>query len=269
MKRSLLVTVVAITAALIVAAAAIAQTIEVGGSTGSPLVAPVCPTGSSAAACTIILTQVTGLETIRAGAAYPTTVTKAGYLVAWTVGLSRLDPNYAKAKTDIHFLDTTYGGTTQARVTVLKPVGKRSKRGWEVVAQGPVQHLQPFLGQVVQFPLTTPLPVKPGETVALTVPTWAPVLSIQQTSNKFAYRQSRATSCNSPASTQQAQQSVGESTRYICDYAGTRIEYAATEVTSPQPDRHPIHATDRRTSRRRVVHRARISDRAGAAALSG
>ena len=69
---------------------------------------------------------------------------------------------------------STYGAPTQA--------GSRcSSRLVRAFAAGsrraePVLHLQPWLGYVVQFPLDTPLAVKPGEVVGLTVPTSAPVL---------------------------------------------------------------------------------------------
>jgi 6-phosphogluconolactonase (cycloisomerase 2 family) len=74
-----------------------------------------------------------------------------------------------------------------------------------------------------------------GETIALTTPTWAPVLSIDLSTDHFAYRQSRSRNCNSPPSTTQAQTQVGQGTRYVCDYPGTRVEYSATEVTNPVP----------------------------------
>ena len=211
----------------------------------TPLVAPVCPPTVSASNCTIILTEVTALETLRDGVAYPTTVTRAGRLVAFTVGLSRLDKNTATAKQDVHFLDTTYGGTAQAGITVLKPVGKRKFRRWAVVASSPVYHLQPYLGTVVQFGLDASIPVVPGEVVALSTPTWAPVLSFNLPTRKFAYRQSRTANCNHPAATTQAQTTVGQSARYLCNYAGTRVEYSATEVTNPVPPKNQIHAADR------------------------
>src|SRR5690242_10852835 len=90
-----------------------ASVLEIGA-TKSPLVAPVCPASVSASNCTIVLTQVTAYETIRDGVAYPTRVKKAGRIVAFTLGVSRLDSNTAKAKADVHFLDSTYGGTSQA-----------------------------------------------------------------------------------------------------------------------------------------------------------
>jgi hypothetical protein len=107
-----------------------------------------------------------------------------------------------------------------------------------------VIHLQPYLGQVVQISLNRSLPVVPGEVVALTVPTWAPVLSIQVSAKKFAYRQSRTSNCSNPPASQQAQLTLRQSTRYLCNYPGTRVEYSATEVTNPVAV-NPIHARDR------------------------
>ncbi len=255
MKLSLLATAATAGLAAAFAPAASAQVIELGA-TKSPLIAPVCPTTVSAANCTIVLTQVTGLETIRDGVTYPTTVKKAGAIVAFTLGLSRLDPNAAKAKSDISFLDHTYGGTTQAAITVLKPIGKKNQRRWQVTAESPIYHLQPYLGTVAQFPLSAglgapgappmaaPLPVAKGDVIALTVPTWAPVLTFGLSTSKFAYRQSRRANCLKPASTEQAQLTVGITTGYVCDYTGTRIEYSATEVTTPVPPTTQIHAPD-------------------------
>jgi hypothetical protein len=227
-----------------VPAAASAQVIELGA-TSTPLVAPTCPPGISQTNCKIVLTQVTALETIRDGVAYPTTVKKAGSIVAFTLGLSRLSPNRATARSDIHFLDQTYGGTTRAAITVLRPKGKNGKklRQWTVVGESPVFHLQPYLGQVVQFTLPAPIAVKPGDTVGLTTPTWAPVLSIQLPSSKFAYRQGRSTNCPNPPTTNQAK-AVNQTAAYKCNYAGTRVEYTATEITSPVAV-NPIHGPRR------------------------
>lgn len=221
-----------------------AKVIELGAPV-TPLVAPVCPPGVSAANCTIVMTKVTGLETIRDGVAYPTKVTRAGSIVAWTVGISVLTTNRRAAKQDIHNLDSFYGGTAQAVLTVLKPVGAASKRTWTVAAQGPVTHLQPYFGQVVQFPLPTSLPVTPGDVIALSTPTWAPVLSIDLPAQTFAYRQSRTTNCRNAASTDQEQLTIGATATYGCNYTMTRIEYSATEVTKPTQTKNYVHAGDR------------------------
>ncbi len=232
MKRSFLATVGAIALFGLVPASADATIIELGATT-SPLIAPVCPTGVPASECTIILTRATALETIRDNVAYPSKVKKQGRIVAFTVGLSALSSNPTTAASDTTFLDKTYGGNAQVRISVLKPTGKKTAWTWTVVAQSPLVDVQPYLGQVVQFPLTTSIPVVRGETIALTTPTWAPVLSIDLSTSHFAYRQSRSRNCQSPPTTTQALVSVGGSAAYSCDYPGTRVEYSATEVTNP------------------------------------
>jgi hypothetical protein len=232
--------------AALVPAAASAKAIELGATT-SPLVSPTCPAGVKPQNCTIVLTQVTALETIRDSVTYPTIVKKAGMIVAFTLGLSQLDNDRTKAKADIHFLDTTFGGTTRAGIAVLKAKGPASQRSWTVTAQSPIFRLQPYLGQVVQFPLATALPVTPGEVVALTVPTWAPVLTFDLPTKQVAYRQSRASNCKTPAATEQAQLLVGGTASYGCNYPGTRVEYTATEITNPAQTKNFVHAPDRKS----------------------
>ena len=117
-----------------------------------------------------------------------------------------------------------------------------------MAAQSEVVKLRSQFGQVAEFPLMTPLPVVRGEILALTIPTWAPVLSIEQPTTKFSYSQSRAkqtlsvksgtttkrvSSCNQAATVNLAQIVVGELSSYGCNYAGTRIEYSALEITTP------------------------------------
>jgi hypothetical protein len=229
MKRPIFLAIAA--AALLVPAAASADIVELG-STKTALVAPSCPANVTPANCTIILTEVTALETLRDGLAYPTTASKPGQIVAFTLGLSRLSTNRTTAKNDVHFLNHTYGGTAQASITVLRRTGSPKTRRFVVVGQSEIKHLQPYLGQVVQFPLATSLPVAKGDLIGLTVPTWAPVLSIQLPGKKFAYRQGRSANCNNPPATNQAL-GVNQSARFLCNYAGTRVEYTATEVTNP------------------------------------
>src|SRR5271165_3686006 len=209
-----------------------AAMIQVGATT-SPLISPICPANVTQANCTIVLTQVTALETARDGVAYPTKITKAGEIVAFTLGVSALSTKAATVKSDIQFLDGTYGGTAQAQLTVLRQVGRRSRNDWMVAAQTPDFQLQSYLGQLVQFPLATPLPVVPGEILALTVPTWAPVLTFNLSTSQFSYRQSRRAKCVSAPASAQAQSLVGQRARYDCNYAGTRVEYSATENTTP------------------------------------
>ena len=103
---------------------------------------------------------------------------------------------------------------------MLKKVGKSTAWTWQVVAQSPVVDVQPYLGQVAQFPLAASIPVVRGEAIALTTPTWAPVLSIDLATNHFAYRQSRARNCFNPPVSSQAQVTVGQSAAYCATTRG-------------------------------------------------
>ncbi|HEY6399746.1 MAG TPA: hypothetical protein VIX82_20050, partial [Solirubrobacteraceae bacterium] len=183
-------------------------------------------------------TQVTSLQTIRDGVAYPTKVKQSGYIVAWTVGLSMISRDPAMERRAIHKFDGAYG-TTRAGIVVLKPVGRHRLFKWQAVAASPIVHLQPYLGQLVQFVLLQPLRVVKGETIALTVPTWAPVLSIALPTKTFAYRQSRATGCTA-TTPPPAAQATGQTVVYGCNYPGNRVEYSATEVTDPVA-MNPVH----------------------------
>jgi hypothetical protein len=241
-KRSL-----ALCAALAAATAALAAVPAYGaiielGATKTPLIAPTCPPNSTAVQCTIIQTRATALETIRDGITYPTTVRRAGRIVAFTVGLSALSANRTTRLNDIKFLDHTYGGTTQVAISVLAPSGAKKLRQWKLVAESPLFHVQPYLGEVVQLPLQTTLPVQRGDVVALTTPTWAPTLSIDLSSKQFAYRQSRKSNCPHPPSGEQAQMTLGATARYGCDYPGTRVEYSATEITTPAYPKNYVHS---------------------------
>jgi hypothetical protein len=205
---------------------------------------PVCPNGISAANYAILLTTVTALETIADGNAYPTTVKQAGRIVAFTVGLSALDTNTKTRRSEIHQADVNHGGTAQVAVAVLRRVGAARARKWKVVAESPSYHVQPYLGLVVQLPLTTTLPVRRGDVVALTTPTWAPILSIGHSSKTFAYRQSRRANCASAPASNQAQLTINSTVGYVCNYPGTRVEYSATEVTETAYPKNYVHAPD-------------------------
>jgi hypothetical protein len=195
-----------------------------------PVKAPACPTGVAPAKCLIVLTRSTAVETLTDGVAKPVKVVVPGEIVSFTIGLAQLSSDPKTAATDIKNLSAAYGGPAEAQITIVKP-GRNFK--WTVVAEGPVVRLQPYLGYVVQFPLTTPLQVTASESIALTVPTWAPILSYNLAASKFMYRQSRSTACTQPAPTQSAQLVVSQSASYLCGYPGTRVQYGATELTAP------------------------------------
>lgn len=240
MKRFSLGALVACTVGmLVVPAAAVAAIIELGA-THTPLISYLCPSTIKPTDCTIVLTRATALETVRDNIGFPTKVSKAGQIVAFSVGLSRLSANASTAQSDIQYLNQAYGGATRVAITVLKQVGKKSQHRFQVVAASPMVKVQPYLGQVAQIPLQTTLPVKRGDVIALTTSTWAPVLVLNQSPTRFAYRQSRSANCANPPNSNQAQTKVNQSAPYKCEYPGTRAEYSATEVTNPSPTKPPL-----------------------------
>jgi hypothetical protein len=226
---------------LIAPGVASAQIVELGQTSSSPVAAPACPPNVSLANCVIVLTRTTAVQTETNGVINPTKVTKDAWIVAFTVGLSKLTSD---AKTELGLLkslDARFGGPPQIQLTVLKPAAKNS---YTVAAQSATFHVLPFLGSVLQQPLSLPptfttmtaLPVKKGEVIGLSVLTWAPVLTYNLTANKYSYRQSRRANCTHAAAAQTAQITVGASQQYLCDYTGTRVQYSATEVVNqPYP----------------------------------
>jgi hypothetical protein len=247
MKRFSLVTAASLAVLATTQASALATTVELG-QTKTPITAPACPKGVSPSQCFIILTRTTAIQTVGDGVSHPTKVTKAGWIVAFTLGLSNLSTKSTTERSYLHTLDQAYGGTPQIALTVLKP-GPNNR--YTVAAQSATFHLIPFLGQVLQEPISLPpnftsftaLPVKPGELIGVSVPTWAPVLSYNLSTTKFAYRQSRTANCKSAAGTQTAQTTVGATARYLCNYTGTRVEYSATEVVNTPYPKSYVHAT--------------------------
>jgi hypothetical protein len=226
---------------LLVPGVASAQIMELGQTSSSPVTAPACPSGVSLSNCLIVLTRTTAVQTETNGVLNPTKVTKDGWVVAFTVGLSGLTSN---AKTELSLLkglDAQFGGPPQIVLSVLKPGRKNT---YTVVAQSPTFHVLPYLGSVLQQPLSLPptfttmtaLPVKKGEVIGLTVLTWAPVLTYNLTANKYTYRQSRRANCVHAAGTQTAQTTLNSSQQYLCNYTGTRVQYSATEIVNqPYP----------------------------------
>jgi hypothetical protein len=248
MKRFFLATGAIFAALLAFATAAFAQIIELGTTT-TPLAKPVCP---ATGGCPIILTETTALQILSDGVTYPTTATHTGRIVAFTVtpasvSLTNINGTpKTKTKAAQPGLNATYGGASEAAITVLQP---STKHFYKVVAESPMFQLQPYFGHVVQFVLQQSLPIAKGQFVALTVPTWAPLLTVGLTKSQFLWRPSRASSCLS-YTVQSAQLTVGSNAQYLCFFTGTRVDYTATEITSPVPPPQPKKTVRHKTRKK-------------------
>lgn len=145
-----------------------------------------------------------------------------GRIVAFTLALG------TPTKSDVAFFEKNYGGGAQAAIVVLDSGQKLSKT---VVAKGPVQSLNDYLGQTVQFPLINTLPIKKGQYVALTVPTWAPVMQLGLGADT-SWRSSRSTSGCLDVTVQFALVGRRSSAFFRCLYKGVRLTYSATFISN-------------------------------------
>jgi hypothetical protein len=214
------------------ASTASAKTYELGATDDASTVS--CPDNC------FVVTRTTAMQ-VRTGALrYPTTAPRSGRIVAFTLQLGSLSDR------QIHFFNSTYGGTSRIQLAVLRPQA-RPARSYEVVATTGIFKIQPFFGTTVQFPLKTTLAARKGDIVALSVPTWAPVLAVNLPQEN-GWRASRADNCTDLL-TQTAQLTVSSSTQYKCLYQTARVTYTATLVSTPVAPRAPAENRDRRTTR--------------------
>lgn len=216
MRRLCAVATASIALALLPAAAG-ARVIEIGATPTQAV--PACP----AAPC-LAVSRTTGYQAKVGTNRGLMTVPANGRIVAWTIGLSK--PNAAQVK----FFTSQLGGPAQAGITVLK-VGRYLRD--TVKAQGPLVSLAPYFGSFAQFPLATAIPVRKGDLIALTVPTWAPALQVGL-GGDTSWRASRPRNKCKDNKTQTAQLDVGDKAQYYCLYRTARLVYTATLITYPK-----------------------------------
>jgi hypothetical protein len=202
------------------AAPASAKLYEIGTVTGAH---PTCPQRDDQTC--LALSRTTGFQVKVGSDRGPYRIPRDGKIVAWTVKLGDPSPD------EIDFFENQSGfGRASAGISILRTGTKRYAR---VVAESPVMDLEPYFGRKVQFPLDRALDVEKGYVVALTVPTWAPVLT-PLTDDGSAWRASRPKDGCSDVSRQTAQTDVSDLTRYQCRY-DARLAYSATFISTPKP----------------------------------
>ncbi len=159
-------------------------------------------------------------------------VTHSGKIVAWTIRLGKPDAQQTQ------FFANLFGGTPQARLTVMKkPKSDKPKTNdLTILGQSELFDLTNYLGSTPTFALAKPLPIPAGATLAITVPTWAPAFAINLGPDE-AWRSSRPKSdCNGTSQT--AYQKVGKTHSFDCFYRTARLLFTATFVPDPKPTSH-------------------------------
>jgi hypothetical protein len=180
--------------------------------------------------------HVTGFQALAGGVARPYEAPFEGKIVAWSISLSRPSTRATTTTTDeVGFFDDFLGRPAEARIGVLRPVKGSKPPQYTLVRQSPIQMLNPYFGGTVIFTLEHPLTVLQGQTVALTVPTWAPMFAFNVAADN-TWRGSRLPKhCASKSDIQNGhpQQGVGKTKTYGCYYSNARLLYTATLVKQP------------------------------------
>ncbi len=186
----------------------------------TPATVPSCP-GTPCLA----VSRTTGFQVKVGTATNILAAPREGTIVAWTIQLGK------PSASQIKYFNTNEGGASEAGIAVLRPQ-KKPNLTYKLIAQSPLVKLEKYFGKTAQFPLETTIPVKKGDVIALTVPTWAPALALGF-ENTTSWRASRPkTSCSS-TSTQTAQTTIGGNVQYYCLYRTARLTYSATLISTP------------------------------------
>jgi hypothetical protein len=174
----------------------------------------------------LAVSRTTGFQ-VKVGSSYrPLTSKRAGTVVAWTISLGK------PSATQIKFFNTNEGGEAEAAIAILREVPGKPHLNYKLIAQGPPVKLKPYFGKTAQFPLERTIPIRKGDIVALTVPTWAPALALGF-GHETSWRASRARSQCSSTSSQSTQTAIGSAVQYICLYQTARLTYSATLISTP------------------------------------
>ena len=225
MKRFLLLAAVFAAAFAALAPAASARIIELGsvadaaslncpGTTESPCVAAVRMTGYQGRAS--------------GGPKNPYYIRRDGHLVAFTLQLAK------PTAEEVNFFNSNFGTPSTARISVLRRGDTRQTRlDHRLITQSDRFSLGRYFGSKPTFVFDQPIPVKKGNWIAITVPTWAPLLATNLARTNW-WRSSRTKgSCEPPRSLRQfAMEDLREVNQFGCTYHGARLLYTVTYVPS-------------------------------------
>jgi hypothetical protein len=225
MKRFLLLTSVLAAAFAALPGAASARIVELG--TPADAVSPSCP-GTAENQC-VAAVQITGYQgRASGGRKNPYYIRRDGHLVAFTLELSK------PTAEEVDFFNDNFGTPSLARVSVLRRGATRKTRlDHRLIRQSDRFRLDPYFGSRPTFVFDEPIPVKKGNWIALTLPTWAPVLSRNLARTNW-WRASRPKgSCEGTQSLEQfAMEDLREVNQFGCTYHGARLLYTVTYVPS-------------------------------------
>jgi hypothetical protein len=225
MKRFILLISVLAAAGALLAPTASARIIELGGTADEvPLNCP-----QQGDILCVAMVRSTGYQG-RAGGGpkNPFYIRRDGHLIAFTVQLAK------PSEAEVNFFRTNFGTPSMARISVLRRGTTRKHRlDHRLIRQSERFRLDPYLGSKPTFVFSKPIPVKKGNWIGLTVPTWA-VLLASPIARENWWRSSRPSdSCETPKSLRQfAMEDLRQVAQFGCTYHRARLLYSVTYVPS-------------------------------------
>jgi hypothetical protein len=160
---------------------------------------------------------------------YPTRVRKRnGWLVAFSLTLGK--PNAEQTT----FFNRLWGRPATARISILDPEPPKGDRRnthqrFRLHNQSEPVTLNPFFGKKAWFTLKRRMHVRRGQIVALTLPTWGPVLATDLR-GKERWRSSRSRTRCENVERQAARQTVGKLRDYRCVHTTARLLFTALVI---------------------------------------
>src|SRR2546423_81742 len=206
---------------------------ELGDYKDSPLPGPGFKKGCEGktakdATCKAIA-HLTGFQTQFGSHRNKYTVSHRGKITAVTLRLGN------PTKDQLKFFNTNFGNPT-IRLSVLKKPKHdvRHHTDLRLVSQSEVIDVSKYLGSKhVTFVLANSLVVPAHSTIAITVPTWAPIFTIKRPNNETWRASTPSKDCQN-AGIQSAQQAIGSVKYYDCFFKGARLLYQATFLRDPK-----------------------------------
>jgi hypothetical protein len=225
MKRFALLTALSAAAFAVVAPSASARVVELGSTADNAALN--CP-GTTESPC-VAAVRMTGYQgRASGGPKNPYYIRRDGLLVAFTLQLAK------PTAEEVKFFNDNFGTPSTARLSVLRRGTTRKTRlDHRLIAQSDTFELDRYFGSKPTFVFDKPIPVKKGNWIAITVPTWAPLLSTNLARTNW-WRSSRAKgACEPPKSLRQfAMEDLREVNVFGCTYNSARLLYTATYVPS-------------------------------------
>jgi hypothetical protein len=188
---------------------------------------PDCPENCQAVA------QVTGFQVQLGDAHNPFRARRSGYITAFTVRLSKPSDD------QVSFFKTTYGDKSSVRLAIVRSLHHAHE--YKLLKQTQAFAMEPYFGSTPTIALRQPFRVKKDDIVAITVPTWLPAFSHNQSTDQ-AWRSSHSEDeCTASLPPTAAQEEEGTTKAYDCFYRTARLLYSATFIGDPKPTNVTAH----------------------------